>query len=52
MKNAYEVGIGSTLVIWLNVIILAFFWRQVATMLAGSNNPTLCKIGSAMGTTL
>lgn len=52
MKNAYDVGIGSTLVIWLNVIILAFFWRNAAAKMAASNNPTIQKLGAAMGATL
>jgi hypothetical protein len=52
VKNAYDVGIGSTIVIWLNVIILAFFWRNLAAKLAASNHPTTQKIGSAMGATL
>lgn len=52
MKNAYDVGIGSTIVIWLNVIILAFFWRNLAAKMAASDSPFLQQLGSAMGATL
>lgn len=50
--NPYQIGIGSSLHIWLNVIILAFFWRALSARWAASGNPTLQKLGSAMGATL
>jgi len=52
MDNPYVVGVGGSLVIWLNVIILAFLWRGLASKLAGSDNPTLQSIGAAMGSSL
>jgi len=52
MKNPYNVGIGGTAVIWLNVIILAFFWRAIAATLANSNGSKRSTIGAAMGSTL
>lgn len=50
--NPYHVGAGGTLTIWLNVIILAFFWRFLSAKLAGSDNPRIATIGGAMGATL
>lgn len=50
--NPYHVGGGMTMVIWLNVIILAFFWRFVSAWAAGNDNPRIASIGGAMGATL
>lgn len=50
--NPYQVGIGGTVTIWLNVIILAFLWRALAAKLALSDNPTLHTLGAAMGSSL
>jgi hypothetical protein len=50
--NPYHVGIGGFVTVSLYVIILAFLWRSVAAMFAGSENPTLQTLGGAMGSSL
>lgn len=52
MKNAYDVGVGGFVVVSLYVIILAFMWRSAAARFTQSTNPTLVKLGEAMGATL
>lgn len=50
--NPFHVGIGTTVVIWLNVIILAFLWRALAAKLALSDNERFHTLGAALGSSL
>jgi hypothetical protein len=47
--NPYDIGIGSIIVTALEVIIIAFLWGSLATLLAGSASPQAQKVGTAMG---